>query len=116
MKYRIIIYLAVDSGLRLGELMGLTWDDIDFEKAVLSVTKTNQALKGKGIFTKVPKIETPVRTVTISDSVLELLKEYQAWQMEKKALLANKWNDGGWLFTQWNGLPMFPTTPSFTMV
>lgn len=112
LKYRVVVSLALDSGLRLGELMGLKWTDINFEKAVLNVNKTNQALHGKGIFTKAPKNETSVRTVAISDSIIELLKEYHAWQMEQKKMLANKWEDGDWLFTQWNGLPMFPSTPS----
>ena len=112
LKYRIIINLALDSGLRLGELMGLQWSDIDFEKSILSVTKSNQALRGKGIFTKSPKNETSVRNVALSENMLTQLKEYHKWQIEQKELLANQWHDEGWLFTQWNGKPMFPSTPS----
>ena len=112
LKYRVIIMLALDSGLRLGELMGLKWADIDFVKATLSVTKSNQALSGKGIFTKGPKNRSSVRKIALSESLMELLKMYRKWQLEQKFMLANKWVDEDWLFTKWNGLAMYPTTPS----
>lgn len=112
LKYRTIVMLAIDSGLRLGELMGLKWVDIDFEKGTLSVNKSNQALSGKGVFTKDPKNKSSVRRIALSDSLIDLLKLYKKEQIEQKFMLANKWVDEGWLFTKWNGLPMFPTTPS----
>lgn len=111
-KYRVIVMLAIDSGLRLGELMGLKWTDIDFAKTTLSVTKSNQALSGKGIFTKDPKNRSSVRRIALSESLMELLKMYRKWQLEQKLMLANKWVAEDWLFTKWNGLPMYPTTPS----
>jgi len=112
LKYRMIVMLAIDSGLRLGELMGLKWADIDFEKGTLSVNKSNQALRGKGVFTKDPKNKSSIRCIALSDSLLDLLKLYKKEQLEQKFMLANKWMEEGWLFTKWNGLPMFPTTPS----
>lgn len=112
LKYRVIVLLAIDSGLRLGELMGLKWADIDFENFTLSVTKSNQALSGKGIFTKSPKNQSSVRKIALSENIIELLCDYQQKQTEEKNLLAEKWIGEDWLFTQWNGLPMFPYTPS----
>jgi integrase len=112
LKYRMVIMLAIDSGLRLGELMGLKWGDIDVDKATLNVTKSNQALKGKGIFTKDPKNKSSIRRIALSGSLIILLKQYHTWQLEQKFMLANKWVDENWLFTKWNGKPMYPTTPS----
>ncbi len=60
LKYQTIVFVAVDTGLRLGELVGLTWSDIDMEKGILHITKSNQAMRGKGIFTKSTKTETSV--------------------------------------------------------
>ena len=110
--YRTIILLAIDSGLRLGELMGLKWDDLDFEAGTMKIVRSSQAIKGKGIFTKAPKTQSSIRTVSLSESILCLLTEYRNWQTGQKQLLQNQWHDGGWLFTLWNGLPMYPTTPS----
>ncbi|WP_432748719.1 tyrosine-type recombinase/integrase [Pectinatus frisingensis] len=111
-KYRVIIFLALDSGLRLGELMALKWDDIDFETGILKVDKSNQALGGKGIFTKAPKNDSSIRTIVLSSSVLDSLHKYAVWQKEQRLLLANKWHNEGWIFTKWNGMAMYPTTPS----
>ena len=112
MKYRTIIMLAIDSGLRLGEMMGLKWPDIDFNRSELSVTKSNQALVGKGVFTKCPKNESSVRSVALSATTMSLLEEYRREQEEIRWQLGDKWVDEGWVFTKWNGLPMYPDTPS----
>ena len=112
LKYRTIIMLAIDSGLRLGELMGLKWSDIRLEDSTLRVTKANQALSGMGTFSKAPKNDSSVRKVTFSESTAVLLKEYLREQEKTKHLLCEKWMDEGWVFTQWNGKPMFPTSPS----
>lgn len=111
-KFRTIILLAIDSGLRLGELLGLQWDNIDFEKGMLSVTKSVQCLKGKGVFLKDPKTASSVRSLAISASVLTQLKQYRCWQSQKKLQLGDQWHDENWLFTKWNGELMYPTTPS----
>lgn len=112
LKYRMIVLLAIDSGLRLGELMALKWSDIDMKNNILNVTKSNQALGGKGVFTKSPKNESSVRNLVLSASIMELLKKYSLWQKEQKFMLANKWYDENWLFTKWDGQAMYPTTPS----
>ena len=92
--------------------MGLKWSYVDFEKFTLSVTKSNQALSGKGIFTKSPKNQSSVRKIALSENIIELLRDYQQKQTEEKNLLAEKWIGEDWIFTQWNGLPIYPTTPT----
>ncbi|MDO5555950.1 MAG: hypothetical protein Q4G09_04785, partial [Clostridia bacterium] len=42
------------TGLRLGELMGLEWSDIDFDNGIISITKASQYLAEKGVFLKDP--------------------------------------------------------------
>ena len=71
-----------------------------------------EALVGKGVFTKRPKNESSIRDVALSSSTLALLKIYQKEQMKTRLLLEEKWIDEGWVFTQWNGKPMYPDTPS----
>jgi len=112
LKYRMLVMLAIDSGLRLGEIMGLQWKDLDMERGILKVTRTNQALRGKGIFTKKPKTLNSVRSIALSSSVMDLFKEYRKVQLETQFMLGNKWVNTGWIFTKWNGEAMYPTTPS----
>ena len=56
-KYKTAIILTVFTGVRLGELMGLEWNDIDFRNGIVSINRSSQYLADTGVFTKVPKTE-----------------------------------------------------------
>ncbi len=112
LKYRTLILLAVDTGLRRGELVGLKWQDIDLEAKNLTVRRSNQAIAVQGTFSKPPKTEESKRCITLSDSSIQLLKQYHAWQLRQKIKLANQWHDEDWVFAAWNGTALYPGTPS----
>ena len=110
--YQAIIYLAIDSGLRRGELMGLKWSDIDFETKTLHVVRSNQSLTGRGTFSKTPKTEESIRDVAVSDNSLELLRQLHVMQMKQKFKLGEQWQDGNWVFAGKNGKALYDSTPS----
>lgn len=62
-------------GLRIGELLALTKEDIDFEKKTLRINKSYQRLSGKDIITT-PKTPKSNRVIEIDDNLVEVLKEY----------------------------------------
>ena len=111
-KYQALIMLALDSGARRGEITGLTWDDIDFNKSTININKTTQYLKEYGIFEKDTKTATSNRTIYISQTTLDLLKRYQTQQLERKMHLGNKWQNSNRVFTTEYGADMHPDTPS----
>ena len=76
-KYKTAITLTLFTGVRLGELMGLEWSDIDFTNGIVSINKSSQYLSDKGVFTKTPKTESSIREVAIPDFVASLLEEYR---------------------------------------
>jgi integrase len=110
--YKVLIYLAISTGLRRGELMGLEWDDINFDKTVLTVKRASQYLPGKGTFTKDPKNESSKRVVSLPSSIIVLLKEYRREQLQERLRLGDMWQDSNRIFTTWDGRPMHPDTPS----
>ncbi|WP_407308763.1 tyrosine recombinase XerC [Desulfosporosinus sp. SB140] len=112
LKYKTMVYLAVYSGSRLGEVSGLEWSDIDFDKNLLQVCRASQYIPGKGIFTKGPKNESSKRVIAMPPLVMDLLKEYRVWQNQERLKCGDIWEDHDRLFTKWNGKPIFPTTPS----
>lgn len=112
LQYQVIIILALSTGLRRGELMGLEWKDIDFDNRVIKVTRASQNLPGVGVFTKEPKTESSNRVVSVPESVMLLLKKYKASQSEERMKIADKWFDSDRIFTTWDGRPMFPDTIS----
>jgi integrase len=84
LKYKVMVLLDVFSGLRLGELMGLNWANIDMECNSVEVVRASQYLRGMGTFEKKPKNETSVRKITIPAPVIALLKEYRKeWLAQK---------------------------------
>ena len=112
LKYKAMVYIAIYSGSRLGEVSGLEWSDIDFEKNRLQVCRASQYLPGQGIFTKDPKNESSKRIIAMPLLVMDILKQYKVWQNEERLKCGDLWEDHNRLFTKWNGKPIFPTTPS----
>ena len=111
-KYKVAIILTIFTGVRLGELMGLEWDDIDLRNGIISINKASQYLSEKGVFTKYPKTQTSIRDVAIPTFVISLLQEYQAWYEEQKNDFGELWVNSNRLFIQADGKPMHPNTIS----
>ena len=111
-KYKTAIILTVFTGVRLGELMGLEWNDIDFRNGIVSINRSSQYLADTGVFTKMPKTESSIREVAIPDFVISLLEEYKLWYDEQKSLYGELWIDSNRLFVQADGKPMHPSTIS----
>ena len=112
LKYRALIYLALDSGARRGEITGLTWNDVDFDNNTININKTTQYVAGVGVFEKSTKNETSNRVVYISDTTMKILKQYRNEQLKSKLKLGNKWGNSNRVFTTDYGFDMFPNTPS----
>ena len=111
-KYKVAIILTVFTGVRLGELMGLEWSDINFKDGIVSINRSSQYLAEKGVFTKTPKTESSIRDVAIPEFVVSLLEEYKYWYDNQKALFGELWYDSNRLFVQADGKPMHPSTIS----
>lgn len=111
-KYKVAIILTVFTGVRLGELMGLEWQDVDFKTGIISINRSSQYLADKGVFTKTPKTESSIREVAIPDFVISLLEEYKLWYEEQKSIYGELWTDSDRLFVQADGKPMHPSTIS----
>lgn len=110
-KYQALILLALDTGARRGEITGLTWDDIDFERGIINIDKVTQYISGIGIFEKEPKNKSSIRKVNISKTTLKILKQYQKSQLLAKLKLGSKWENSKRVFTTNYGGDMHPDTP-----
>lgn len=109
LKYQAAVYIALFGGLRLGEVMGLKWSDIDFQTRKLSVTKTRQYVAGKNI-EKAPKNESSKRELILPQSALPKLRELEREQKMERLKIGSQWVNSDYVFVQWNGEPMSPTT------
>ena len=111
-KYRVAILLDIFTGARLGELVGLEWNDIDLKNGIININKSSQYLSQKGVFTKSPKTESSIRDVAIPDFIVSLLEEYKLWYEEQKSICGDFWYESDRLFVQDNGKPIHPSTIS----
>ena len=110
LQLKVYFYLALFGGLRRGELIALTWDDINFTDNTVSVTKST-GYANKTTITKVPKNKSSIRTINIPKPTMELLKKYKKDQQELRISLGDQWQDGNYIFIQWNGKQMNLSTP-----
>ena len=90
------IRVALGTGMRAGELQGLTWDDIDFDKREIRVNKTlvyiRDRASGKYYFKfQTPKTKSGTRTIPMQEDVYNALKR-QKVQIKEMQMLASNWN------------------------
>lgn len=109
-KYRTFFTLAIYTGFRRGELLGLEWKDIDFNTGVITINRVSQYLKG-GITAGTPKTAQSQRSLKVPDEIIDLLLWYKREQAKERLKVGDKWQNNDRLFTKWNGTPMYPNTP-----
>lgn len=112
-QFRTLFTVAVFSGFRRGELIGLNWSDIDFKNQEISVRRSVALSKEKGDhvqYIKDPKTRAGVRTVELPEACFELLK---AWKKEQKEIclkLGSAWE--GFTGRDFDKNPVFIQTDS----
>lgn len=79
---------ALETGLRPGEIIGLTWDMVDLEKGTVTVNKSMEYRYSKGYWQAgAPKTLTSYRTIPITSKAIEILKEEKAKKESQKKSL-----------------------------
>lgn len=113
-RARMFILLVLNTGIREGEAAGLEWQDIDYDKHLISITRTSQYIPGTGMIESTPKSVSSVRSIPISDKLIAELKRYKRWQDKEIAKLGEfyqgKTGEEARLFTTWEGAPVFDST------
>lgn len=101
-----LLLLALTTGLRRGELVGLRWDDVDLEAGILSVRRALQRKPGGGHRVVEPKSKTSKRTIYIPAITVAALKRHRALQAQAQLAAGPRWQGTeGYVFTNWDGRP-----------
>lgn len=111
LDYRAFLTLAVYSGFRSGELMGLEWKDIDWDNNVISVRRTANYTATDGTYTDTPKTKKSVRSLKLPDVVFDRLRELRTQQLENKEIFGTKWVDSDRIFVNKLGKPLYKGEP-----
>ena len=111
LQFQTFIQLAIITGARRGELVALKFSDFDYEKCEVTISRAVIKVDGSDYQIKPPK-DYEVRTVTVNEHCIELVKQLQAEQEKERERLGSKWAGDEWLFTKWNGEIMNVQTPT----
>lgn len=87
LKWQALVWLLCDTGIRRGECCGIQWGDIDFTGGKLTIRRTLNYTKDKGVYIDTTK-NSRIRTIDLSGRVLSLLK---AWRQEQAARCISLW-------------------------
>ncbi len=102
--------LAITTGLRRGELLGLRWSDIDWEQGALSVRRTLSRGATGGYEFGVPKTQAGKRKVELTSSVMASLQAHRRRQVEARLALDAPYQDQELIFADALGGPVHPNT------
>ena len=109
---RALIEVALFTGCRRGEIVGLKWADIDFEKQRISIKRSIYKLSDGKAREKEPKSRCSIRTISIPDRLCKTLTEYRIHQNRHISYLGDTWKNNDYVFTEENGYVMNPHTPT----
>ena len=79
-RYEVMFHVAVKTGMRQAELLGLKWNDLDWTTGLLQVKRQVQRVDGKGYVFVEPKTKTGRRTIQLGEASLQALRQ----QMERQ--------------------------------
>lgn len=108
-KWQAAINLLLASGCRRGELLGLKWEKIDWERATIKIDCAMHYAADRGVFEGPPKTRDSVRTIRLPEETMLLLRRYHQWQEEEIMLQGCKWKQSPYVFTGEHGGPMNPS-------
>jgi integrase len=101
-RLEALYVLAIHTGLRRSEILGLKWTDVDLDAGTLSVQRS---LERGGAF-NLPKRNKSHRTVKLTGQVVEALKSHRIRQNEDRLGLGSLWEDHNLVFPNRLGKPM----------
>ena len=117
---KVFFFLALNTGARAGEILGLKWSDIDFDNYAITISDNCQYITGKGIIYVTPKTESSERKLQLqnADDLFTMLRQLRVHQMENQLAAGEHWGSActnsdskGRLFLNEIGAPIHPDTP-----
>lgn len=103
-RLHLPVLLAVTTGLRLGEILGLRWEDLNLDAGLLTVRQSLEQTK-EGIRFKQPKTHRSTRPIALPEFVITVLRRHRAQQAEARLLAGSAFKSHGLVCCQDMGEP-----------
>lgn len=105
-KLEALYILALTTGMRQGELLGLKWEDVDLETGTLHIRRTLSTAMGAGFSFNPPKTAKSRRSIKVPKLALQTLRRHRVVQLEKRMKAGDLWKDHDLVFTTGVGTPI----------
>lgn len=99
----IPLQIAFNTGMREGEVCGLTWDCVDLDRKTIKVEKTLIFKTGEGYKFGTPKTKSSIRVISIGDTLVNILIDHKKWQQKNKLEYGEYYIDTDLVCTKENG-------------
>lgn len=110
-RFEAVYLTLLFTGMRRGEICGLTWDCIDLDRGTILINKQLQNVPGQpGEYRLISTKNSKGRTITAAASVVALLKKHRAQQLRDRLQAGPLWLDNGYVFCNEIGEHLSPNT------
>ena len=108
LKWRMLVHLMLVTGARRGEILGLKWENVDFDNSRIYICRSISYTPDRGVYESTPKTASSKRYVSLPQETMQMLKQYRTWQSGEILRLGEYYHRQGFVFSQDNGAPMHP--------
>ncbi|GAB6926046.1 tyrosine-type recombinase/integrase [Paenibacillus sp. JCM 10914] len=112
--FKMLITLAVSTGMRRGELIALEWKHINLEEGTLQVVQSISIEDGGKPVIKEPKTKNSIRTISLPTSTIEMMKQYRRFYLQDKLKRMDRWTEKEheFVFPNSSGGPLYFNRPT----
>ena len=105
-RWEVLFHLAVTTGMREMELLGLKWTDLDWVNQTLKVERQLLRPHGEGVQFSSPKTKFGKRTLKLGSKTIEVLRRHSERQRQDRIAAGDHWNEYGLIITNHSGGPI----------
>lgn len=96
-QFEDLFRVALFTGMREGEVLGLLWECVDLNKGTILINKQLQKISGEWVL--VTTKNSKGRTITLAPFVVQILRKVKRQQLENRIRYGECWEDSGFVFT-----------------
>jgi integrase len=90
---RPMVHLVASTGMRRSELLGLTWDNVNLERGVVTIAATVVVVRGENVWQAETTTDRSRRTIAIDPGTVSMLRKHRMSQLEKRMELGETWGN-----------------------
>jgi len=109
-RLEALCVLVLATGMRMGELLALTWEDVNLGREMLTVRMTLQRHRGEGLMAEEAKTDHSKRVIALPRTAVEALRQHRMRQAEERERLGEAWTDLDLVFPNTIGRPTEPNS------